>query len=271
MSSGVHLKDIFNSKSSMLLTLCFSVAILLGIEMLIFIAFSSAAGHKTKIVIKDKSGHVVARADTSMMDKDYLESKLGYLSNYNVEVSALDNPFLVRGWAAASVGVPIVLILLVSYLVKVYMNLLDGEESDLEKCQALNGQRHYFARFALMSSNSIFYLGVLVALASLLFWMAPNFVEKLAAAMAVTDVKAKPIVVPPVAMLVCIMVWIIYLRYRLSARMMDHQFGLQKYQLELERQADLEGRLAADIPRLANDNRNDDALPTKHDDRRALE
>lgn len=209
MSSGVHLKDIFNSKSSMLLTLCFSVAILLGIEMLIFIAFSSAAGHKTKIVIKDKSGHVVARADTSMMDKDYLESKLGYLSNYNVEVSALDNPFLVRGWAAASVGVPIVLILLVSYLVKVYMNLLDGEKGDLDEYSDLNARRYYLSRIALMNRNLVFYLGVLAALAALLFWMVPNFIEELLAATVASAVKAKWIILPPVAILVCFVVWIV--------------------------------------------------------------
>ncbi len=261
MSSGIRLCDIFNKKSTMLVSLGFSVAILFGIELLIFIAFSSTSGQKPVIEIRDKSGHVVSRTVGSLVDRGYLESKFGNLNNYDVEVSTIDKPFPVRAWISASVGVPVVLILLVAYLVKVYLHLLDGGETQSESHSLVTGG-HVFPFFvtAILNRYFVFFLGVLIALGALLFWMVPNLLRELAGLTVETVRQAKWIVLAPLGGLVCFFLWISFLRYRLSVKLMEHQFRLEKYRLE--RDPDSTHRLPSDMPDPGGlERRNDDALP----------
>lgn len=242
----------------MLGALGFSVAILLGIELLIFIAFSSTSGQKPVIEIRDKSGHVVSRTVGSLVDRGYLESKFGNLNNYDVEVSTIDKPFPVRAWVSASVGIPVVLILLVAYLVKVYLQLLDGGEAHSEsRSLVMGGHAFPFFVTAILNRYFVFFLGVLIALGALLLWIVPNLLGELAGLTVETVRQAKWIVLAALGGLVCFFVWISFLRYRLSVKLMEHQFRLERYRLE--RETDSTQHLPSDMPDPGSlERRNDD-------------
>jgi len=131
MAAKVNLLDVFHGRKSMLMALGLSVIIFLLIELIIFTVFATTSGEQSRIEVRDKAGrkiYDVPGTTLSQINFSYFERKYGDLANYDVEVKTIHNPFPVRAWVSASIGVPMVLILLISYLVKVYLTLLQGGE-----------------------------------------------------------------------------------------------------------------------------------------------
>ncbi len=60
------------------------------------------------------------------LPRDYFERHHGSLVNYDVEVTTLRRPFPVSEWVVESIGIPVGLILLVSFLIKVYLSVRTG-------------------------------------------------------------------------------------------------------------------------------------------------
>jgi hypothetical protein len=235
------LMDLFEKKSTVLIALASSVIFFLCLEMLIFIASASISGERSTVEVKDKQGSVVYRTPGNSIDnidRWRFAKKFGSLDSYDVEIKTVNKPFPVRAWVSASVGVPIVLILLISYLVKVYMTLLHGNETESsEKYPVLYGKVHPFISWTMfLSSHSIFYLGFLIGLAALVFWMVPNFISDVVSTSVSIMYESKWLILGPVAFIAVFAIWVAYLRYRLSKRMMDYQYSLEKYRLERELQ-----------------------------------
>ncbi len=239
MSKRLSLMDLFERKNSVLIALAISVVGFLCLEMVIYIASASSSGEYSRIEVKDKQGYVVYRTSgntVSHIDRWYFERKHGNLENYDVEIKSVNKPFPVRAWVSASVGVPIVLILLISYLIRVYLTLLHGSEPERgEGFPVVYGQRHPFISWTMfLSSHSIFYLGAAIGFLALTFWMVPNFLSELVEGGMNVIKENKWFALTPFVLLAVIALWIAYLRYRLSKRMMDHQFYLEKYRLDRE-------------------------------------
>jgi hypothetical protein len=237
MTPRVSLLDVFHGKKSMLVALAISVTAFLAIELIIFIVFAASSGEHSRIQVRDRTGKTiydVAGSTLSHINFSYFERKYGDLANYDVEVRTISRPFPVRAWVSASVGVPIVLILRIAYLVKVYLTLLQGEERpNPENLPAIHEKMHPFISWSLLlNSSSIFWLGTAVAGLALVFWMVPNFLGEVAAATAAAIIQSGWLLPGGAVFLACIVLWVVYLRYRLSRRMMDYHYRLEAQRLE---------------------------------------
>ena len=249
MAARINLFDVFHGRKSMLTALGLAVIIFLLIELIIFAVFASTSGEQSRIEVRDKTGkkiYDVAGTSLSHINFSYFERKYGDLANYDVEVKTIRNPFPVRAWVSASIGVPMVLILLISYLVKVYLTLLQGgEHPSVGNTPVLYEKVHPFISWSLFfTSSSIFVMGVVIAGMALVFWMVPSFLGELVVSGA-SAVKEGGRAFQGIAVfLACLIVWVVYLRYRLSRRMMDYHYRLERQRLEQQMQRP--GQLPAD-------------------------
>jgi hypothetical protein len=239
VAGGNSFRELFDRKSTILVALGISVVFLVCLEMVIYIAAATSSGERSRVEVRDSQGRMIystAGSAISQIDRMSFEKKFGDLHNYEVAVTTVDKPFPVRAWVAASVGIPIVLILLISYLIKVYMVLLHGSEGPGKGgLPALDGKPHPFVFLAnFISSHSLFYLGTFISLTALVFWMLPNFLAELVGLSINILRENKWFVLAPVIALSAFIVWVVYLRYRLARRMMDHQFTLERYRLDYE-------------------------------------
>jgi hypothetical protein len=237
MAPRVSLLDVFHGKKSMLVALALSVTAFLALELIIFIVFAASSGEQSRIQVRDGTGKTiydVAGTTLSHINFSYFERKYGDLGNYDVEVKTVSTPFPVRAWISASVGVPIVLILLVSYLVKVYLTLLQGEERPSPgNLPSIREKVHPFVSWSLLlSSSSVFWLGTVVAGMALVFWMVPNFLGEVVTAGAAAIAQSSWLLQGGALFLACVVLWVVYLRYRLSRRMMDHHYRIEAQRLE---------------------------------------
>ena len=224
MSKKVGLMDLFEGRNSALIALIVGVIFLILLETLIFIASSSASGEWTIVEVKDKQGNVIHRAKGASMadiDRWHFERIYGHLGNYDVAVATVNRPFPVRAWVSASIGIPVVLILLISYLIKVYFTLLHGNGTRTGEGYPVAAfeSRHPFISWAMfLSSHSIFYLGAFIGAAALIFWMVPSFIAGLVETSLNIMQENKWLILGPVVLLTVFAVWVVYLRYRLSKR-----------------------------------------------------
>ena len=245
----LNLSDVFQGRKNMLVVLGLSVAVLLALELIIFIVLAASSGEQSRIEVRDRNGTLiydVAGTTLSHINFSYFERKYGDLSNYDVQIRTLDKPFPVRAWVAASVGAPIALILLVSYLVKVYLTLLQGEQQPSEgNPPAIYEKTHPFVAWSLfISGSSIFLMGGVISGLALVFWMVPNFLGELVGLGTAAVKDGGSLVVGSAVFAACFVLWVVYLRYRLSRRMMDYHYRLEKQRLE--QQLDGQARLAPD-------------------------
>lgn len=240
MAAKVNLLDVFHGRKSMLMALGLSVLVFLLLELIIFTVFAATSGEQSRIEVRDKTGrkiYDVAGTTLSHINFSYFERKYGDLANYDVEVKTIHNPFPVRAWVSASVGVPMVLILLISYLVKVYLTLLQGgEHPGTENTPVPYGKVHPFISWSLFfTSSSIFLMGAVIAGMALVFWMVPSFLGEVAVLGASAVKGGGRGFQWAAAFLACLIAWVVYLRYRLSRRMMDYHYRLEQQRLEQQR------------------------------------
>lgn len=233
----LSLLDVFHGRKNTLIALGISVIVLLAVELMIFIAMAASSGEQSRIEVRDQSGKLiynVAGTTLSHINFSYFERKYGDLDNYDVQVKTISKPFPIRAWISASIGVPLVLILLVSYLVRVYLTLLQGEEHpNKENYPALPGRAHPFIAWSLfLSSSSIFLMGAVIAGIALVFWVVPSFLGELVDFGAAALRENSWLVQGAAVFTAFFALWVVYLRYRLSRRMMDYQYRLEKQRLE---------------------------------------
>ncbi|MHC1743679.1 MAG: hypothetical protein AB9873_11690 [Syntrophobacteraceae bacterium] len=233
----LNLSDVFQGRKNMLVALGLSVAVLLVLETIIFLVLAASSGEQSRIEVRDRAGKIiydVAGTTLSHINFSYFERKYGDLSNYDVQIKTLDKPFPVRAWVSASVGVPLALMLLISYLVKVYLTLLQGEQRpDEGNYPTIYEKTHPFVAWSLfVSGSSIFLMGGVIAGLALMFWMVPNFLRELVGLGTAAVRDGGSLVAGSALFVAGFVLWVVYLRYRLSRRMMDYQYRLEKQRLE---------------------------------------
>lgn len=233
----LSLYDVFHGRKTMLGALGLSVVVFLVLEGIIFIVLFAQSGERSRIEVRDTSGKLiydVAGNSLSHLNFSYFERKYGDLGNYDIQVKTTGTPFPVRAWVSASVGIPIALILLISYLVKVYLTLLRGEEKLHEaNYPVLLQKTHPFVAWSLfVSGSSVFLMGAVAAGLALAFWMVPSFLGEVIGYGAAAVRENSPLLWGGAAFLACFVLWVVYLRYRLSRHMMDCQYSLEKQRLE---------------------------------------
>ncbi len=263
MAKKLHLQDIFEGNRLQKIVLVVSVLLFLVLELLIYMASASHAGHKSNIIISDMQGNSVYQTTGNTLtsyEKLIFEKNFGPLTDFQMEIVTETRPFPFRAWFTAAVGIPVGLILLVSFLIKVYLTLLYNDE---ERSKTMGDsastlrEGRFGSLFQSFGQISIFHIGFGVLAFVLLLWMVPNLVEDIFTISTETIRDYKWFFVGVALFLAFIITWVIYLRYRLSRQMLDNQFNIEKYRLE---QQLLTGREAP--PLLPKP---DDSLKSTHD------
>jgi hypothetical protein len=239
MSQKIRLLDVFEGKRYLKIVLVVSVLAFLVLELLIYLGSAGQSGTKSRIIVLDSEGNKVFQTEgnaLSSYEKLVFENNHGPIQNYRMQLQTETLEFPFRAWLSAAVGIPIGLILLMSFLVKVYLALLYGDEEESPfPPESENGKRnrlgtlyHSFNRF------SVFHLGFLVLMSVLMFWIVPNFLQDFAKLSLAAISEYKWFFVGISVFLAVIITWMIYLRYRLSKQMLDNQFNIEKYRLETQ-------------------------------------
>jgi hypothetical protein len=238
MSQREHLLGVFEGKRHQKIVLMASVFLFLVLELLIYLAAASQAGQKSRIIITDASGAKVyetAGAVLTSYEKLVFENNFGPLNHYQLRVETESLPFPFRAWLSSAVGIPVGLILLVAFIVRAYLSLLYGDKTDQDKEPAAAAEKNALGSiFHFFRNISIFHIGFLTILAVLILWMVPNFVHDFAKLSITAIQEFRWFFVGAAVFLALLVVWIIYLRYKLSKQMLDNQFNIDKFRVETQ-------------------------------------
>ncbi len=256
MSQKLRLLDLFEGKRVHKVILLVTIITFLVLELLIYLASASQAGEKSRVTVVDAEGRKVYETSGSTLtsyEKHVFESNHGPLRNYQIQVTSETHPFPFRAWMTAAIGIPVGLVLLVSFLVRAYLTLVYGEEKEKgEDSDSANPVKNRFGSvFSAFQRFSVFHVGFIVLLAVLVLWMVPNFLGDFVRVSATAIREYKWFFLGSAIFLGLLLAWVIYLRYRLSRQMLENQLHIEKYRLE--QQLLLEQRTTPLLPNAVGD------------------
>lgn len=237
MAKKLHLQDIFEGNRLPKIVLVVCVLLFLVIELLIYMVAAGQAGHKSRVIVRDEQGSKIYETTGNSLtsyERLVFEKNFGPLDDYQLQIVTETHPFPFRAWFTAAVGIPVGLILLVSFLIKVYLALLYQEDEEKPPGMAATPLKEgrFTSMFHTFGQISIFHIGFAVLAFVLLLWMVPNLVEDIFTISAETIRDYKWFFFGLALFVAFIITWVIYLRYRLSRQMLDNQFNLERYRLE---------------------------------------
>jgi hypothetical protein len=239
MSHRVGLLDVFEGKQYQKVILLVVVLAFLLIELLIYMAAAGQAGTRSRLVVLDGSGNKIfetAGSTATKYQQFEFENNYGPWANYQKRLETESMPFPFRAWLSAAVGIPVGLTMLVAFLVRIYIALMYGDErAKSEDSDEPSGARQGLGSlFNSVQRVNVFHIGFMTVIAVLLFWIVPNFLQDFARISAVAIQDYKWFFLGAAVFLGAIIIWVVYLRYRLSKQMLENQLHVEKYRLETQ-------------------------------------
>lgn len=240
------------------------ISIIVGfflIEIEIFAVAAMKSGRQSWMNIIDDSGEIIYQVKGSTLtnfNKYYFENTFGSIDDYQVKLVSEDVPFPFRAWFAASIGIPVGLILLLAFILKSVMALLYGKKSssengDKNKESQAEEQPSSDSNKADMKSHikfgtaeglgsildqlsrlNIFIIGFLILSGVLLYLVIPNMLTFLAKAGIETLVNFKWFFIALFAVIFLLFAWFMYMKYQLAKKSMDAQTEIRKYEIKME-------------------------------------
>ncbi|MEJ5364602.1 MAG: hypothetical protein WHS86_05855 [Desulfosoma sp.] len=240
-----RLLDFFESNHHLKLVLSLTVLFLLILETLIYLTAASQAGQRTRLIITNTEGQKIYETTGSTLssyEKMVFESTFGPLDRYRMHLQSEERPFPFRAWLSAAIGVPVGLILIIAFAIKAFLNLLYGDPEHHPEAtpHPLPQEGRFTSLFEIFKGISVFHVGVLVVVGVVLFWMVPNLLGDFGRVAWAFLREYKILVFGGALFLAGLLIWIIYLRYRLSKQVLQNQVEIEKLRLEYHRTS--EGR-----------------------------
>ncbi len=223
-------------------TLLIVVAVgLLLIELEIFAIAVTKSGRESYLQILDDRGNIVYETDgerLSDFNKYYFEKTFGSLDGFQKRLQTRDRPFPFRAWFAAAVGVPVGVILLLGFVFRAYVTMVFGhgkpQEGPGERSGPGDGRLGRFDNLVrTVSQYNIFIIGGIVFLGVVGLWYLPNMLNEIGKMGVETIARYKWVVLSAIAVMLGLVIWVIYLRYRLAGKAIDSQTEIEKYRLHL--------------------------------------
>jgi hypothetical protein len=239
-------------------TLFIIIAVVLFLlELQIFAVAAMKSGRKSLMQIIDDSGNVIHETDgrnLSDFNKYYFEKTFGPLDQYQVRLETREYPFPFRAWFVAAVGIPIGIVLLFTFVVKAYISLFYGDEKDLGSSipHAQSDETHLETILSRISRFNIFTIGFLVFLAVFAYWVVPNLISFLGKIGIETLAQYKFFFITVALIFLGLVVWVIYLRYRLAVKSIESRTDIEKQRIQLE----MKERLSSTAQIVYHENRN---------------
>ena len=228
---------------------------LLLIELEIFALAAMKSGRHSWLQVYNGSGHLIYETDgqnLSKFNRYYFEKTFGPLGLYDVRLTSRDRPFPFRAWFTAAVGLPVGAVLLFAFLVQAYQRLFGADHAPGRAKAAVappGPDENLLDRIVRQfSSFNVFVLGALVLLAVLAYWIIPNLITDLGRLGLETVLRFKWFFFTAALMGFGLVVWIIYLRYRLACKTIESRAAMDRYRLQLELDRPRDDRLLLGCP-----------------------
>jgi hypothetical protein len=236
MTANGNLKSIIQEHKTLFIII--AVALFL-IEIQIFAVAAMKSGRKSLMQVLDQHGNVIHETDgnnLSDFNKYYFEKTFGPLDQYQVRLETKEYSFPFRAWFVAAVGIPVGIVMLFAFVVKAYISLFYGDKKD---SYASDGHLHSSeSRLEMILSRigrfNIFTIGFLVFLAVFAYWVIPNLITFLGKTGIETLTQYKLFFIISAFIFLAIVVWMIYLRYRLAVKTIESRAEIEKERLQLE-------------------------------------
>ncbi|MEM5787718.1 MAG: hypothetical protein AAGU11_10390 [Syntrophobacteraceae bacterium] len=236
MAHNLRLLELFEGRKSPKKVLAISVILLLVLEIVIYLAVLGQSGLKSRIVITDSNGVKIyesAGAALTAYEKMVFESSHGPLRDFNTRVESELVPFPMRTWVLLAIGIPMGLILLVSFLVQVWLLLLNGGSKAEQEEGAAAADKNRLNSFLNASRHfSVLHVGFVIVLLMLTLWLVPSILGDVAKSCFVAVQEYQWFFLGVAVFAGGLLVWIIYLRYKLSRQMLQNQLEIEKYRVK---------------------------------------
>jgi|GEM_PF-1920599 len=250
MSQRIQLTDILE-RDDYHKILVISVIMLLFLELAIYLGAAGQTGSESWVMVYDKQGNKIYETQGDIMtgyEKLVFEETFGPLNDYRVAVETKQDSFPFRGWLATAIGTPVGLVLLLAFLVRAYLALIAGEENAEEvpdsEASSSKGAKFPGSFLDIFRRLSIFHLGFLAVIVVLLLWLVPNLVVDFSKAAMGIIFKYRWFFLGVSMFMGFLTVWMVYLRYKLSQKMLDNELSLQKFEFDRQLVLERESRLA---------------------------
>jgi hypothetical protein len=211
------------------------------VELEIFAMASVHSKRQSFVQVLDQQSNVIYEVKSAKLkpqEKATFEKTFGPLTNYRVNVVTKDRPFPFRPWFAAAVGVPVGAVLLFGFLFKAYETLFFRKEPDRKRREAepsRDESEHQLERLIhRISRLNIFVLGSLVLMFAMGLWAVPQLLSEFGRQSMALIARYKWVVLSIAAIFLGLVIWIIFLRYRLARKAIETQAEVEKYRLQLE-------------------------------------
>jgi hypothetical protein len=248
MADKLKLSDIFDDRESHKTILKIGIVMFLLMELIIYLVANAHSGTKSWVEVYNSKGDMVYETQGNVLttyEKLVFQNTYGPLSNYNVKVVTRTSAFPFRAWLAVAVGAPIGFMLLLTYLVRAYLLFVSGAEEETAHEQAsLEDRSDRFGRLFQWRRLSLFHLGFFIVICVLALWLIPDYVAEIARGALGLVLQYKWFFLGVFVFISSLFVWIIYLKYKISQKMMDRQMDLEKFKIEKQLLLEQESRLA---------------------------
>lgn len=224
------------------------------LELEILALAATTAGKQSILQVLDKQGNVIHESsgnNLSEFNKKYFEQVFGPLENYTVRLKHYETPFPFRAWFVAAICVPIGAMMLFGFIVKAYLTLFHGESvssGDSQPASESGSENRLESTLNRIGRMNIFNIGFLVFVGGVSYWIIPNMITYLGHIGIDFFVRFKWVYIGGVCVLVCVILWVVYLRYLLAKKSIESQTELQKHRLSLEYHSQTELPLLLEEP-----------------------
>lgn len=217
----------------------FGLTFLFLLELFILLCAFAHEGGGSRIYISEPGGRVVYETRGPVLtsyEKQQFENTFGPLNGYLINEKMVEASFPFRGWLVAAVGIPLASALLLSLLIKIYISLLYGDQKATGEATAFHAEEtnRFGSILGLIQHSSIFFIGFVVLVLVGLLWFIPSSLSSLAKSGVAALLQFKWFFIAISVFLAGLISWIVFLRYKLSRKMLDNQLELQKFQMEKE-------------------------------------
>ncbi len=231
-------KDLFLAiRRSRTILIIVGVCLLL-IELEILAVAAMKSGRQSRLHILNTAGEVVYETDgnnLSSFDKYYFEKTFGPFDQYKVKLVSREIPFPFRAWFSAAVGIPVGLILLFVFIVKVYAALFHGEKNGADNLQKPDSGASRLEKLLFQVGRlNIYTIGILIFILIFSYWAVPNLMMYLGRVGIETIAQYKWVFLSVTIVFAGLAVWVIYLRYLLAKKMIESRAEVDRYRLRLE-------------------------------------
>jgi hypothetical protein len=235
MPKSLSLSGLFEDAKYPKRVLAVGAILLLVLQVVIFAAVYNQAGLKARVCVLDPDGRKIFESTgpaLSSYEKMIFENNFGPVRNYTTQLESDMVPFNFRAWILLSVGIPLGLILMLFFMAQVWLILLNGSPKEETSEEKELGKTRFTAFLSFSRNSSVLGVGFIIVISMLILWLIPSILGDLAASF-LSAVKEYPFFFMGAAIFVGgLLVWVIYLRYKLSRQMLSNQMEIEKYRIQ---------------------------------------